>query len=25
MERMYVLKLNTQILTKQKELCLDGQ
>ena len=25
MERMYVLKLNTQILTKQKELCSDGQ
>lgn len=25
MERMYVLKLNTQILSKQKELCLDGQ
>ena len=25
MERMYVLKLNTQILIKQKELCSDGQ
>tara|TARA_R100000388_G_scaffold60911_1_gene44702 strand:- start:477 stop:890 length:414 start_codon:yes stop_codon:yes gene_type:complete len=25
MEAMYILKLNTQILTKQKELCSDGQ